>query len=94
MATPITDAVLRMLDPYAIACRMCSEGQYAAGSRRMAEIIDDIRKLLAPVEGARADLVIETCDQGHKYGKLSDASHGCPHCLREGLDEARGELAP
>jgi hypothetical protein len=44
-------------------------------------------------------LVIETCSQGHKFGKLmpdhplKDGKARCPICMAEGLDWANAQLA-
>lgn len=44
-------------------------------------------------------LVIETCSQGHKFGKLmpdhpvKDGKARCPVCMAEGLDWALSQLA-
>lgn len=40
-------------------------------------------------------LVVDTCDNGHKFGKLLphhpaiEGKHRCPNCMAEGLDSER-----
>ena len=44
-------------------------------------------------------LVIDTCSQGHRFGKLmpghplKDGKARCPVCMAEGLDHANAQLA-
>ena len=50
-----------------------------------------------PANSSLEQVVIETCDQGHKFAKLSnhpvkDGKARCPNCLAIGLDNLRAGL--
>lgn len=54
--------------------------------------------VISMLNAAPSQVVIDTCDSGHRFAKLSDhpmrdGKARCPHCLAIGLDAARSEQA-